>query len=142
MVDTVSASSRELHRLVRKWGMPENRIFDVPVGAELDVFHPDNNGDAIRKRLNLNGPVIVYIGQMELGVYAGQILDAAPLILAEKPDASFVLAGAGPKIEELKARLMKEEWRDRVLLLGARPAEEIPYILAAADVAVATFEDN
>lgn len=62
------------------------------------------------------------------------LLDALPLILAQRPGTWAVFAGSGPEHERLTARLWHDPCRGHVIMLGHRG--DIPDLLATADVLV------
>ncbi|MBN1424601.1 glycosyltransferase family 4 protein [Candidatus Fermentibacteria bacterium] len=142
LVDTVSVASGLLEALALKAGVPKDRIFRAPVGADLVAFNPAVSGERIRARLDGAGPVVLYLGQLHATQYVGQFLQAGKLILTRHPDARLVVVGAGwrlPELEELASTLHIVQ---NVVFTGAVPYAEVPEYVAAADVAVACFDDN
>jgi glycosyltransferase involved in cell wall biosynthesis len=89
-----------------------------------------------RKELGLppEGPIVGTVGR--LVPIKGQVwlLKAAPLVLAEFPQACFVIIGDGPLLGELKELTAKLGIGLRVMFLGAR--EDVSECLAALDLFV------
>jgi len=142
LVDTVSVASKQLEHLAIESGVSEDRIFEAPVGADLDMFKPEISGERIRALLGVDGPLVMYLGQLHATQYVGQFLEAGKLLLNEASDARLVVVGSGWRLQELVEMASAGGLGDRVIFTGAVPYNEIPEYLSAADVVVACFEDN
>jgi glycosyltransferase involved in cell wall biosynthesis len=82
-------------------GVPPERVAVVPNASDLELFSPDLDRDAERRRLGLgNGLVCSYFGAMGEANDLDQVIDAAPLV----PDVTFVLLGDGKRRRALEAR--------------------------------------
>jgi glycosyltransferase involved in cell wall biosynthesis len=66
------------------------------------------------------------------------LLRAIPLVLAQRPDARFVIVGRGPLEAELKALAQSLGIMDQVRFVGFVPNVELPDYLSAMDVYVST----
>lgn len=62
------------------------------------------------------------------------VLRCIPRLLVEHPNLRLVIAGAGPKLEEMKGFVGNQEWRDQVLFLGQIGREEIARQLRKATI--------
>lgn len=140
--DSVSTASQELKRLAVERGMPSYRIWDAPVGADLERFHPHNDGASIREEYGLTPPVLVYVGQLEVANFPEQCLGVLEAVRREHGGASLLIVGGGRKQDELKAQVERRGLVDAVRLTGYLPQEMVPLCLAAADVALAPFDDT
>jgi glycosyltransferase involved in cell wall biosynthesis len=112
-------------------GMPEERIRVHHTGVDLDRFRPIDRG-AAKAALGVNGPLLVTAGH--LNERKGQRL--AVEALARLPGATLILVGEGPDRAWLERRIAEPDVAGRVRLLGVRPHEELPALLAAADVMI------
>ncbi len=148
LVDTLSVASEELRRHALGWGFPEDRIENVPVGADLESFHPrnrDSSGPLAEKIWpgepfpDPERPLLVYIGQLEVAAYPEQAIRA--LTELDRP-ARLLIVGGGSKLESLKALASKLGLGDRVTFTDYVPADRVPDYLALADLSVAPFEDT
>lgn len=142
LVDTVSVASGLLELLALKAGVPQDRIFHAPVGADLEAFNPAISGERIRAVLGATGPIVLYLGQLHATQYVGQFLQAGKLLLARHPEVKLVVVGAGWRLPELKDMASSLQIAPQVVFTGAVPYSEVPEYVAAADVAVACFDDN
>jgi len=142
LVDTVSVASDLLGKLASQAGIPDERIFATPVGADLSLFGSNSSGEEIRRRYNIHGPLVTYLGQLHATQYVEQFLEAGILLLEKQPAATLMVVGSGWRLPELRIKAKTMGIDDRVVFTGTVPYNEIPEYLAAADIAVACFEDN
>lgn len=144
LVDTISVSSQALYDLCIKLGISQEKIFVVPVGVDLEEFGPHISGEEIRRRFNLRGEVILYLGQLHSGQYAEQFIYAAKEILENKPkeEVNFLIVGGGFRLNFLKELTKNLGLDGRIIFTGPISHEEVPKFIAASDVCVACFEDN
>jgi glycosyltransferase involved in cell wall biosynthesis len=110
-------------------------IADSVDTSRLDPQHVLNGRSLVRARLGIphDAPVVMYLGL--LATYQGTdlLIDATRRLLARRPDMYVVIAGyPGADRYALAARDMPH-----VLFPGRVPYDDVPSLLAAADVAVA-----
>lgn len=129
--DGLLAVSAALKADMVSLGMPVERIRVHHTGVDLDRFRPVDRR-AAKAALGVAGPLIVTAGH--LNERKGQRL--AVEALADLPDAMLILVGDGPDRRWLERRIAEPDVTGRVRLLGARPHDELPALLAAADVMV------
>lgn len=133
----VSAAVKK-HALSR--GALVERVSVLPNGVDTQRFHPDVSGEPVRARYQLAGrPVIGFIGSLKPWHGLDFLLDAFGDLLQQRPDAILLLVGAGPALEDLQARVAREQWQGRVILTGRIPHADIPAYLAAMDITVAPY---
>jgi glycosyltransferase involved in cell wall biosynthesis len=142
LVDTISVASEELKRLALGEGVEADRVFDAPVGADLELFCPSISGRRVRELFGISGPLVMYLGQLHAAQYVGQFLEAGKRLLERLPETTLVVVGSGWRLPELKEKAGVIGLEDRVVFTGAVPYREVPEYLAAADAVVACFEDN
>ena len=122
------------------------RAIDASVPAVLIENAPGSgdspisgSGARVRAELGLpaEAPVVLYTGTFEAYQGLGLLFDAARHVLANRPDAVFVLAGGrADQIDLARAEARRAGVEAAVIFAGQRPAEEIPAFLDAADVLV------
>lgn len=121
-------------------GVSQERIHVVPNGADVHAFNPYDDGRQFRKRLGLEGKCIVtYAGSFGMLNALEVVLQTAQLLRDEK-DLQFLLVGSGKErvTLERKAKVMA---LDNVRFLDPLPKRDIPTLLAATDVGLATLID-
>ncbi|MFB3785074.1 MAG: glycosyltransferase family 4 protein [bacterium] len=139
---TLTAASQFLHAKALEWGTPENRIWDAPVGADVERFFPRERDKSLFEALALRDPVLVYHGQLEVASYAEQAVEALKEIRREIQTAMLLVVGGGRKMETIHRRAEELRVAKHVVCTGYVPADEIPRYLSLASAALAPFEKN
>jgi glycosyltransferase involved in cell wall biosynthesis len=124
----VVAVSRALGEEVIALGVPRERVAIVQNGVDAAIFHPRERAEA-RAQLGLpDGKWVVYVGRLERTKGVIDLLDA----ISRTPNLQLALVGDGAARAEVDAAAAKIG--ARVKVLGARPLDEVPLWMAAADV--------
>lgn len=142
LADTVSVSSERLKRECLRRGVPEDRIFEGHVGADLERFNPKNNGNRIKEKYGIKGVLVVYVGQLHGGQYVDLFINAASVLSKRIPDARFMIVGGGYRLDELKKYSLSIGLDGRLIFSGYVSHDDVPFYMAAADICVACFEKN
>lgn len=127
--DGLLAVSEAMKNDMAAIGIPAERIRVHHTGVDLDRFRPRNRA-AAKAVLTVDGPLIVSLGALIPRKGHEVVIDA----LAKLPQATLLIAGDGPERATLETRIAAAKLGDRVRLLGAVAHEELPTLLAAADV--------
>ncbi len=135
MAGSVTCASEALKAKARAYGVPEDHIWDAPVGADLERFRPSAGEPS-------GGPRLVYAGQLEVASFARLAVDAFSRIAGEFTEAQLTVAGGGRYLEDLRRQVEELGLVKRIDLTGYVDADAIPGILAGASIALAPFEDN
>ncbi len=114
-------------------GMPAEKIRVHYTGVDLAAFRPVDRA-AAKAALGVSGPLLATAGN--LLARKGQELAIAAL--KEIPGATLILVGEGPD----RARLEGLAQGLPVRFLGVRPHEELPGLLATADIMVLPTESE
>lgn len=112
------------------------------IGSAVDLtrFRPGRDANKFRSEIGVTNetPLIVNIGMIRPDKGQLMLVEAARIVLKERPDARFVFVGEGTGTRKLGPRLREAIERyqltDRLLMLGYR--WDVPDILAAADLVV------
>jgi glycosyltransferase involved in cell wall biosynthesis len=105
--------------------------FHLSNGVDTNQFQPGNEGNE-RATLGVNGDFLaMYAGLHGLAQGLEQVLDAAGML--NEDGFQFVFVGDGPRKSALQKQVRNRQLRN-IRFLDARPAEELPSLLASADV--------
>lgn len=110
-------------------GMPAGKIRVHYTGVDLERFSPVDRG-AVKARFGVTGPLVVSIGNL-VRLKGHDIVAEA---VARLPDVTLLIAGRGEEEARLGQRIATLGVGNRVRLLGAVPHDDVPTLLAAADV--------
>jgi len=129
-VDRYLAVSREIAaELVDRLGWPAEKVEVVLNAVDVERVVADAP-PGLREQLggSETRPLVLTPARLDAQKGHDTLLEA----VAEVPEATFVLAGDGPKRAELEARAAQLGVSDRVSFLGRR--EDVPRLLATCDV--------
>jgi glycosyltransferase involved in cell wall biosynthesis len=143
-VDSVSVSSEALRVLALKRGGVMENIFDAPVGADLKMFSPRVSPERVIKDFDLKGSLLVlYHGQLHSCQYANLLIGAIKTVSNELSEQiRYMILGTGSRLNDSKEFARAMGVYDQIIFTGYIPHENIPQYIAAADICVASFEDN
>jgi phosphatidylinositol alpha-1,6-mannosyltransferase len=111
------------------------RIELLPPGIDPARFHPGVSDREVRERHGLGeAPVICCVSRLTLRKGQDVIIRGLPRIAQEVPEVRFLVVGAGPDYERLRALARRKEVEDRVVFAGEVPYEELPAYFRAGDV--------
>jgi glycosyltransferase involved in cell wall biosynthesis len=116
-------------------GIDAGKVHTIRNGVSLDRFqHEDHsNHESARHLLGANGsePLVLYIGAHGISHSLQTVLDAARQV--QDLGIHFALVGDGAEKSKLVEYSAKLDLKN-VTMVGSRPADEIPGLLAAADI--------
>jgi glycosyltransferase involved in cell wall biosynthesis len=125
---------------IQQRGLPAERIYFVPNGADVNDFTASGDRSGLRRQLGLDGVVAVYAGAHGRANGLDLLLDAALRLSACATPVTVLLIGDGPE----KTRLMKRAGDERIAqvrFLDPVPKSEVPNVLAACDIGVHCLAD-
>jgi len=135
----VTAVSGALKTAAEKIACPREEIAVVYTGCDLERFSfSEAARAAFRERLNisLESPVLTFIGGLLRTKGLFELVDAFLFVRQEHPDLHLIIIGTGEDASTLVEKAVEADVRDKVHFVGARPHDEIPGWLSAADVLV------
>jgi glycosyltransferase involved in cell wall biosynthesis len=130
----VSASTRDF--LVRERHVPRGRVRLIWNGAPLDEFAPVSAdvARAARQKLGIAEDALVVgtIGRLSEQKGHRYLVEAAPALLASRPQAHVLIVGDGDRMDALKAQAAALGVASRITFAGH--CEDVPAVLGALDV--------
>ncbi len=124
----VAVSHHLRQKFIQEWGIPAGRIGAVHNAVAVDRFLDIPPGVESPD----DGPVITNIASLSPQKAQDRLLDAAKIILQQRPEARFKIVGKGRLEPKLKAYAESLGIADRVTFTGVR--YDIPAILAQSDI--------
>lgn len=137
--DAVVVASRMLAKHISSHGVPDRKIHYIPTGVDTDVFRPLKIEKCKEKLLVFTG--MRYRQNLDNISF---MLEALKLVAKERKDFEVWMIGRGDaEIEGTTRKLIERAGLDsNVLIMGWLPVEELPRILAQADIALHPLVDS
>jgi glycosyltransferase involved in cell wall biosynthesis len=132
----VSESTRR--DLVALYGLPSTKIVVIPEAA-APHFRPQSVEQIarVRARFTLPPRYLLTVGTIEPRKNLSRLVNACgPLFRDGSVDALVIVGGRGWLTEEFFAHLERSPWRERVILPGYVPDEDLPAVYAGAALCV------
>jgi glycosyltransferase involved in cell wall biosynthesis len=127
-------------RLASGKNVPEEKIFFIPNGADLDMFGKNAGIAETDKKYGLAGKfVVLYTGLIGLAQSPEVMIEAAK-ILGDNGDVAFLIVGDGALRSKCE-KLANDYGLKNVIFTGGRPREEMPALTQRADVAVIPYKN-
>ncbi len=125
--------------LTSRYGVPEERISVIEVGADADTVRPLPRQTRFRLDHGIEGFVVLYSGNFGKYHDFDTILNAAKLVGAQNDTVNFVLVGRGAKKAHIQERVIRERI-DNIRVFDFVSDEDYGDLLASADTCLITLE--
>jgi phosphatidylinositol alpha-1,6-mannosyltransferase len=114
----------------------DQTFFKVNPGVDTSVFHPDaGDPGEVRRRLGLGErPTVISVARLVEWKGHDTVLRALPAIIAEVPEAMYLIVGDGPFRPDLERLVGRLGLGGRVIFAGFVPEPELPAYYRAADL--------
>lgn len=137
----IAVLSEGMHSAVVLKGAEPEKIAILPYFADTDFVRPLPRLNAFREKNSLNDKfVVLYAGNLGTSQGLECILEAADL-LRSKSDIMFVFVGEGASREALQ-KMARERGLPNVRFIPFQPREDVPWVLASADVSLITLKGD
>ena len=133
--DAIIVHSRTAEEKLVVEGFVPERIHFLPCAINVDKLHPKQISD-LKKKVDLDGPIVLYLGRISTEKGLMYLLQAFPSILNEVHDAKLVIFGEGPEKKVLIELSQKLGIAQSVVFPGSIPHSEIQEAFALAEVFV------
>jgi glycosyltransferase involved in cell wall biosynthesis len=141
LVDSVSVASDALAAMAAERKVTADDLIKVNVCADIKRFGRPVRSDDIKKRFALKKNTVIYLGQLHSAQYVRLLLEASRDVLKKHPDTSFLIVGGGSELPNIQ-RFVDDSSLKNIVITGYLSDDDVDKCLAAADIAVACFEDN
>jgi len=131
---TVLVINDKLRDYVIKLGASPERTQVLRAGIDTRQFKPTDDGNAIRKRYGLKEEDIVLFFMGWLYQFSGLKEVASQLARIDNPNLKLLIVGEGDAYETLQQIRESHSLKDRIILTGKKPYQEIPEFVAASSI--------
>ncbi|MEP2101743.1 MAG: glycosyltransferase [Parasphingorhabdus sp.] len=112
-------------------GMDGDKITVHYTGLDQQKFKPVDRA-AAKQELNVEGPLIICVGALIKRKNQALVIEA----MTSFPGATLMLAGVGKEEKGYRALANKLGIQDRIRFLGSVPHDDLPKLVAAADISI------
>lgn len=137
----VVAGTEEASRLLAgQFHVPRERIGVIPIGVDVDYFHPLDRPQAIQRAgLDPDRQYVLFVGQFASWVDFDTLIAAFAIVAGHRSDARLLLVGDGEGRAHIEAMVRELGIQDAVIMTGfLRDREQVRDLLGAATVALAS----
>ena len=111
-IDEITVVSEEVKEEVERIRVPPLKkgvrgIFTMPMGVDENVFSPEKYDKSIKRKYNITGPFLLFVGRLVEKKGVKYAISAMPAVLKKYPDAKFIIVGEGPLENELESQIKK-----------------------------------
>jgi 1,2-diacylglycerol 3-alpha-glucosyltransferase len=119
MCDSVVAPSLSVARMIKKRGVV-SPITEIPTGVDLKFFQ-NGRREFFRRAhgIDLSAPVLGHVGRLAPEKNLDYLAEAVIQVLKQRPNAMFVVVGAGPSSETIVDRARSEGVESRLVMTGS-----------------------
>jgi len=128
-----SAIKEKIRRLKIRKDLP---IHIISMGIDTTLFNSDKKDNLIRKKYEIKGLFILFVGRLSEKKGVKYLIQAMPYILKKKPEAKLIILGDGENRKELKRQVDQKKLNDSVKFLGFVPNNMTNKFFATADIFV------
>jgi glycosyltransferase involved in cell wall biosynthesis len=127
--------SEVLKRGIEELGIEGKKILSFPMGVDEAFWEAGEN----RKKELSKRPFTILSNRNLLPIYnVSFLIRAIPTILKEEPGTKFLIAGDGPERESLEKEAKQLNIGQFIQFIGSVPHNQMPNLLAQADIYVST----
>ena len=121
-------------------GIDSNKVRTLLLGVDTAEFNPSHRDEKIRRTLGIESsqPVVISTRALAPIYNIETLVKAIPLVLAEVPQAEFVIAGTGEQQDYLTELARDLGVSNNAKFIGWVPRSELPKYLSSADIYVSS----
>ena len=133
--DICTANSRESARMVYHIaGREDTQV--IPMGVDTNLFSRSEKVDIIRKKYEIDGNVLLFVGRLirVKGVY--YLIKALPEVLKQHPKTKLLIVGSGPEKRRLMQLSAELEIINKVVFIDEVLQEDLIPLYSIANILV------
>lgn len=138
--DLIVCRSPFVKEEILKLGVEASKIRIILLGVNTEMFHPMPKDEKLKQELGIeqSEPVVISTRSLSSVYNVETLLKAVPLVLAEIPEAKFVIIGKGEQEGYLRNSAQSLDILESVKFIGWVPHTEISRYLSSSDIYVST----
>jgi glycosyltransferase involved in cell wall biosynthesis len=137
--DLVLAIGLLLYRHARKLNPS---VMYLPNGVDVRRFAQTDEGAKIKRKFELDGTVIGYVGYIQFWTNFQPVLHGFIEVLKTHPKTKMLIIGIGPKLQKLKVLIRELGLENNIVLTGYVDYSQLPVFMSAVDIFILPFEPS
>ena len=108
----------------------------ISMGVDLKLFNPKKYNSSFKKKYNINGPFLLYVGRLTPEKGVEYLIQAMPSVLKKFPQTKLMIIGGGMLKNRLKKQIEKLAIEPNVIFMGSINHNKLGPYFATADIFV------
>ncbi len=122
----VAVSDFTRRYLMQHYAVADEKIHLITNGVDLNQFTPGLRSEALIRRYGLQGKkILLTVGRLIPRKGIDKTIEALPQVLAQQPDAHYLVVGGGPYLAELEGLVAQLGLEQHVTFAGRIAEEEL-----------------
>jgi glycogen(starch) synthase len=136
-VRTICCSQYMMEQITNIFELPPDKVDVIPNGIDSESFKRDVSVDLYRKQYVKPGDKLVFfVGRLVYEKGVQTVIEAMTLIINKVPNVTFVVAGSGPHMNQLKSLVDAFNLEDKVKFTGHIDTDMLSSFYKSADLTV------
>jgi len=106
----------------------------IPMGVDSELFHPKKKEFAIRRKYQIDGPFLLFVGRLAEKKGVKYLINAMSDVIKKHAEAKLMIIGRGTLEKELKELTRELKLERNVIFMGAIQNNLLPAYYATADI--------
>lgn len=137
--DLITCDAEHMYKALMKLGVAKNKIHIIYFGTDIEMFHPQQRSEELRRALGIgDSPIVISLRSLEPIYDVETLIRAIPFVFQEVPETYFIIAGDGSQRQKLKNLVKTLGISEKVIFTGFLTKDQLPKYLASADIYVST----
>ncbi|MBK5093079.1 MAG: glycosyltransferase family 4 protein [Actinobacteria bacterium] len=136
-VRTICCSQYMMEQITNIFELPPDKVDVIPNGIDSESFKRDVSVDLYRRQYVKPGDKLVFfVGRLVYEKGVQTVIEAMTLILNKIPNVTFVVAGSGPHMNQLKSLVDAFNLEEKVKFTGHIDTDMLSAFYKSADLTV------
>jgi glycogen(starch) synthase len=134
---TICCSQYMMEEITNIFELPVDKVDVIPNGIDAESFKRDVSVDLYRKQFVKPGDKLVFfVGRLVYEKGVQTVIEAMTLIINKIPNVTFVVAGSGPHMNQLKSLVDAFDLEEKVKFTGHLDTDTLSAFYKSADLTV------
>ncbi|MCJ7653167.1 MAG: glycosyltransferase family 4 protein [Actinobacteria bacterium] len=134
---TICCSQYMMEEITNIFDLPVDKVDVIPNGIDAESFKRDVSVDLYRKQFVKPGDKLVFfVGRLVYEKGVQTVIEAMTLVINKIPNVTFVVAGSGPHMNQLKSLVDTFDLQEKVKFTGHIDTDTLSAFYKSADLTV------